>query len=191
MGSIAGGSSYQKISVGNILREVLKCETEPVDYRVHELPRRERFLVQGNLFGNAAISPYTWQLPLRRDVHWHDPFAKFEVTGVIEDHGDLLAFRYQHTDNLPTPDERTIVKFKQEKRLTDLISGMTEAAETEYIHLRAALTHGQPHLYLCGTIKNNSPRIFLVEGMVVEAPPNARRTRHGSYFKMNNEPSSR
>lgn len=188
MGSDAGGFSDQEISVGNLLREVLQCETVPSDHKVHGGECGRSFVIEGRLFGEAIISPYESLVRADRVIRWQDPIGRFGVTGVIENHGDLLAFRYKPTVNLPTPDERTQEEFRNKVGLTVLVDGMIEAAETKYIHLRAALTQGQPHIYLAGCVRNNSPRLFLVQGMVVETEPDARRTMHGFCLDMQNKP---
>lgn len=188
MGSTAGGLSCQGISVKDLLKEVLQCETVPSDHKAHGGGGGRSFVVEGRLFGEAIISPYESLVRADRELRWQDPIGQFGVTGVIEDQGYLLAFCYRPTVNLPTPDRGTQKKFRENGGLKMLVDGMIEAAETEYIHLRAALTQGQPHISLCGQVKNNSPRLFLAQGMAVETERDARRTRHGFFGDMQNRP---
>ena len=180
----------RRLSVGTLLKKVLLCETSPTDYQVHQGRTGQPFSIEGKLFGAAIISPYEQEPEITQGIaRWGDPIARFKIEGVIEDEGDLLAFRYHPTVHLPTPGERTQEEFRRQGKLQELINGMNEEAKMEYVHLRAALTQGHPYLHLCGSVKNNSPRIFLASGIVVETEPNSRRTRHGFYpSEMQNRP---
>ncbi|MBI2151714.1 hypothetical protein HYU21_03260 [Candidatus Woesearchaeota archaeon] len=187
MVTFGGPADPLKISIEDLLKKELHCETKASDYKAYgasSFPNTsDNFLVSGRLFGKATISPYNPKFDSSNISESALPkpgieIGGFTIFGVIEDKGSLLAFKYQISDKLPRLDPSTYVHFKDEGRSKDLIDGQIEVAHLNYLHLNVILETPNPKLHILGKIKNSSPRLFLTVGMMVETDSGI-ITKHG------------
>ncbi len=165
MVSFGGSIEVKRYSISDLLQEVVHCKTAPSNNKCY--PEGESCQVGGTLL-DGEITPYYMKDGDSAPRRLGEKIGNFTLSGVIEENGWVLAFRYEADDRLPDGDSQFKGSDSTCRLPLEYIRGKMDGSFARYLHLKAVLNQTHSKVILEGQVKNCSPRLFLPRGMAVE-----------------------
>ena len=152
------------ISIEDLLEKELQCRTLPCNGKLY--PEGDgNYVIIAKLLHSELTSPYATIDVLIPEKIWNKAIAQFTLSGVVYQDKKCLAFKYEVTVRLPT----AVSNLDEVKKDIGLfIHSEQQAAYGKYLHFMAML-RPDATVMLLGKVFNSEPRLFLPQGMALQA----------------------
>lgn len=157
-----GGPCTKPSSIEALVKESRPLYTQPLSgyYQVH-----------GKLKFLEINSPYQHEHEGAETLPYGENIGKFTISGVVEQEGYVLAFRYEAKETFQSKTSFKLNTSPNEtphlQTVRDWLKRSQRAGFSKYLHLRAALEQPKVNVHLRGTIEYAPPRLLSAEGIYV------------------------